>query len=408
MRYRILSDCMVTPGEVLDRATLEIDNGIIAGVWEEFKDNSSVPVIDMRGHVLLPAFINAHDHFLGTWLPKVGRGNYTHWAQWNFDLRASEVIQERAKTTDFERYLLGSYKSICSGVTTASDHYPHEMNDPFAPKLPIRLITQYTLAHAISDKRLDWGLGIVKEFKLADGKLPFITHSSEGFDPDTRDEIQELDRLGALSDNTVLIHGIAFTADDVDLIARRGASVVWCPDSNVFMFNVTANIPRLLKAGINVALATDSCMTGAINLMAEIKCAREVESLWGCGSISNQDYVRMVTINPAKALRLQAKLGTLETGKLADILVLKRHADEPFESILKADPNDIVLLTIEGRPLLSQSSCRNLFDLANHLYSEVSFSGTPKLIVGEPLKLVERIRQALGFKKRLDFLPFAD
>ncbi len=407
MHYRILSDCIVTPEKVLDKATVEIDGKHVAFIDDRYREDGDVRIIDMRGNIIVPAFINAHDHFLGTWLPKVGRGNYDHWAQWNADLKTSTIMTERSKTTDYDRYLLGSYKAICSGATTVSDHIPHEVINRYVHLLPIRLITEFTLSHAVSELRLIWGDNIVKEYECSKGEIPFVTHSNEGFDVDTKDEIQELYRLGVLQENTVLIHGISLTDDDIELLAAQGVSLVWCPNSNIFLFNVTANIPKLLKAGVNVALGTDSCATGGLNLMAELQKAKELVSQWDFGSISDVDYLKMATINAAKAFLIDDRLGSLQPGKLADLLVLKRKKDDPYTSATISQPEDIILLTKEGKPLLAEQTYQPLFEEANQHYSRVSFGRQGRLIIGEPLTIVKRVREALGFHKELPFLPFA-
>lgn len=406
MHYRIISDCLITPHEVLDQATLEIDGAHLLRVDDRIQEHRDGLTLDMRGHVVVPAFINAHDHFLGTWLPRVGRGNYLNWAEWNVDLKNSDVMIERSRTTDLDRYILAAYKSLCAGVTTVSDHIPHEINEPFIDQVPVRILTNYALAHAISDLRLDWGDGIVPEFTRSNGTTPFITHANEGFDPDTRDEIHELHRLGALQRNTVLIHGIALSDDDIELVARQQASLIWCPVSNMFMFNVTANIPEMLRVGANVALGTDSCATGALHLMGEMAAAKKISQEWSFGAISDRDFLNMVTINAARAFLIDDKLGSLEAGKLADVLVLKRHYDDAYASATSCQPEDIQLLTMAGQPMIGSTEYQTLFDQADQVYSWVPYQDGDRLICGDPMGVVERIREAVGSPKSLDFLPF--
>ncbi|OQY29102.1 MAG: hypothetical protein B6244_05175 [Candidatus Cloacimonetes bacterium 4572_55] len=407
MHYRILSDCLITPKHVMDRATVEICGRRIKAVHDQFVEDREIPTLDARGKLVAPAFINAHDHFLGTWTPRVGRGHYFHWAHWNADLKSSDVTQDRSKTSDLDRYIMASYKSICAGVTTASDHIPHEINDPFVERMPIRILTDYTLAHAVSDMRLDWGNGIQIEYEQSEGKKPFITHCNEGFDADSKDEVYELHRLGVLQRNTVLIHGVALNDDDIRLMAQQEASLVWCPVSNMFMYNVTADVPRLQKAGVNVALGTDSCATGGLHLMAELQYAKEVAASWDYGEISDRDYLNMVTINAAKALMIHDKLGSVEAGKLADLLVLERKAKDPYAAATDCLPADIRLLTMSGKPLLGEPGFQNLFDQSKETYSTVAIQGQRRLIIGEPMKVVERVRHAVGSHKELPFLPFA-
>ena len=119
--------------------------------------------------------------------------------------------------------------------------------------------------------------GIEVEHDLAlERDIPFLTHCSEGFDPETRQDIKTLDKKGALSDHSVLVHGLSFSEEDIELIKERDSSVVWCADSNMFMYNETTNINLLLETGINVCIGTDSPMSGGLNLLHELKFDRDL------------------------------------------------------------------------------------------------------------------------------------
>ena len=167
------------------------------------------------GYAAFPALINIHDHFNGNYLPKVGPRPgefYVKWLDWEKDLRNSEVVKvERAKTSTEERYFLSAYKNLFSGVVTANDHFPHEWNEPFIPRLPIRVIRNYTLAHESSSYDLKWGEGIeIEHARALKNNFPFITHLEEGFDEESQRGIDILEELGCLDDHTVLIHCIGF------------------------------------------------------------------------------------------------------------------------------------------------------------------------------------------------------
>jgi len=85
-----------------------------------------------------------------------------------------------------------------------------------------------------------------------------VTHCSEGFDAETKNSVNVLAAKGALSEHTVLIHGIAFSNDDMKLLAKNRVNVVWCPASNLYMFETTARVKELREKSINVCLGTDS------------------------------------------------------------------------------------------------------------------------------------------------------
>lgn len=360
-------------------------------------------------HIVYPALVNVHDHLRGNYLPRVGPPEgvfYLNWGPWDADLKASPVFEERANIP-FERiYFLSAYKNLFSGVTTVNDHFPHALNDEILPRLPIRAIREYAIEHECSSYDLKWGDGIVIEHARAvERDWPFITHLEEGFDPESQDGIGILERAGALDSHALLIHCIGFSDEDVAKVAKAGASVSWCPASNLFMFNTTCKIRKLLRAGVNVSIGTDSTHTGSYNLLAEARFARETyRELYGEDLPARAIY-DMLTINPARAFRMQDLVGSLEDGKLADVLVLKRRHDDPFENLVSATSEDIELLLMEGEPLLATEELAGRLGAAPS-GETVTIGGRKVLVKGEPDSLYREMRKAVGFDKKLEYLPF--
>ena len=370
------------------------------------------PEIDLGGSSFLyPALLNIHDHFRGNYVPQVGPPGdafYINWSPWDNDLKASPVYKERANITVEQMYFLSSYKNLFSGVATANDHFPHEINEPFLPRLPIRVIGEYTLAHECSSFDLKWGDGIEIEHKRAvERNWPFITHLEEGFDPESQDGIGILERLGCLDDHDVFIHCIGFSDQDITKTAKAGASISWCPASNMLMFNVTCKIRKFLAEGVNVCLGTDSTHTGSANLLAEMKFARKFyRDMYG-SDLSAKTLYSMVTVNPARAFRIQDLTGSLDAGKSADLLVLKAVDDDPYETLARAEPEDIRLLTLEGVPLLVEDALAEPFrQVLSKGYETVSVGGRKVHVRGAPGSLYREVRKAIGFAKKLDYLPF--
>ncbi|RKX74753.1 MAG: hydrolase [Spirochaetes bacterium] len=362
-----------------------------------------------NNYFVFPALINIHDHLRGTYLPRVGpkdRNYYLNWSYWDNDLKSSDVFMERSKISIEDCYFLGAYKNILSGVTTTNDHFPHEMNDKLLPLMPLRVIRNYALAHECSSFDLKWGEGIEAEHRKAVKKnIPFITHLEEGFDEESQSGIPILEKLGCLDNHDILIHCIGFSDEDIDKAKRAGANIAWCPGSNIFMFNVTCKIKKILEAGINVSIGTDSTATGSINLLEEMRYARFVYRRMYREELPPYEIFKMVTANPAKAFRLEKDLGTIEEGKLADLLVLKPRDDDPFEALLKTQIEDIVLLIKEGTPIFGSPDYEELFREGEVEYSTIMIRGKEKLVIGDPEGLLKRIRKAVGFNKVFDFMP---
>lgn len=357
---------------------------------------------------LYPALINVHDHMRGNYQPRVGPPGdqyYLNWALWDNDLKASPVYQERAGLSIEQMYELSAYKNLFSGVATVNDHFPHEINDPHLPGLPIRVIREYSLAHECSSFDLKWGSGIeVEHAQAVKNNWPFITHLEEGFDPESQDGIGILERLKCLDDHCLFIHCIGFSDEDIRKTAKAGASISWCPASNLFMFNVTCKIRKILEAGINVSIGTDSTHTGSENLLAEMKLARTTyQNLYG-EDLPAKTIFDMVTKNPAKAFRMDRYLGSLDSGKHADLLVLKARHSDPYENLAQASMEDIEFLSVDGVPVYCDERFFGL--LPETGYQEIRVAGRPMRVKGRPHSLYADVRRTVGFKKELTYLPF--
>ncbi|MCL2478361.1 MAG: amidohydrolase family protein, partial [Treponema sp.] len=263
-------------------------------------------VMDLGGKSFVyPSLINTHDHLQGNYRPPVGpkKGSfYLTWLPWDNDLKASETFRERSILDREDLYALSGYKCLFSGVTTVNDHFPQKLNSSILPTLPIRAILDYGLAHEASSYDLKWGDGIEAEHeKAVRNNWPFITHLSEGFDDESMHGIEYLEKLGVLDNHCLFVHCIGFSDEDIKKTARAGASVSWCGFSNMFMFNVTAKIRPMIKAGVNITIGTDSSATGSANLLDEMKYDRRLYRQMYGEDLDAKKIFEMVTVNAARA-----------------------------------------------------------------------------------------------------------
>jgi cytosine/adenosine deaminase-related metal-dependent hydrolase len=369
-------------------------------------------LIDLKGaSVVYPGLINTHDHLQGNYLPPVGPkpgSFYLTWLPWDNDFKASVTFAERSNLSREDMYNLSAYKCLFSGVTTVNDHFPHILNHDLLPMLPIRAIQEYSLSHEASSYDLKWGNRIEIEHQQAvENGWPFITHLCEGFDDESMRGVETLEKLGVLDNHCLLVHCISFSDKDIQKVAKAGASISWCPASNMFMFNVTAKIRKILKAGINVTIGTDSSATGSYNLLEEIRYARDLyRRLYG-EDLPAKTIFEMVTENASRAFLMENRVGTLDEGKVADILILKGRKDDPFENLASASMEDIELLTLAGRPIYGELRFLELLDgKLPGGYSEITVGGRPMFVSGDPARLYRSIRKKVGLEKALNFLPF--
>jgi 5-methylthioadenosine/S-adenosylhomocysteine deaminase len=410
--YAITDAVVVTPRKIRGSASLLVEGGRVAGFGLGAKREVRVG----SGSFVYPALINSHDHLRGNYLPRVGPAAgafYPNWSPWDADLKASPVYAERSALSAAQMYLLGGYKNLFSGVATVHDHFPHELNEQYLDSLPIRALRDYCLAHECSSFDLKWGEGIEIEHRRAvERRWPFVTHLEEGFDAESMDGVGILERANALDDRDLLVHCIGLSEEDIKKVKRTGASVAWCPASNYFMFNLTCKIRKLLRAGVNVTLGTDSTHTGSVNLLAEMKFARATyRELYG-EDLPAKTLFDMATVNAAKALGLAGLAGVLEPGAWADAAVFRAKADDPYESLALATCEDLELLTIEGVPVYGdERKYREAFEpLAGQAmagYGTVTVGGRAMFVKGDPAGLYRGVRAAVGFDKELEYLPFA-
>ncbi|MBN2553654.1 MAG: amidohydrolase family protein, partial [Spirochaetales bacterium] len=346
----------------------------------------------------------------GDYLPRIGPTNgdyYLNWSYWERDLRSSTVLEERAKISVDQMYLLSAYKNLFSGVLTVNDHFPHEFNEPLIPTLPVRVINNYTLAHECSSFDLNWGDGIEIEHRRAvERGHPFITHLEEGFDAESQSGVDILEELNCLDDHDVFIHCIGFSDRDICKVRDAGASVAWCPASNIFMFNVTCKIRKMIDEGVNICIGTDSTATGSVNLLEEIRFARYAYRRMYGEQLDAETLVKMVTINPARAFWMQEMIGSVEQGKYADLLFVRAREVDPYEALVSTRMEDIELMIQEGTPIYGNARYEELFRRRECDYTTIEVQGRRMCVKGDPAGLLERVRRAVGFKKVLDYLPF--
>jgi len=402
---------VVTPRKIRGSASLLIEDGFVKGF--ALGARREIPV--GSGYFVYPGLVNAHDHLRGNYLPRVGppQGSfYLNWSPWDADLKASPVYAERSAVSIGDMYLLGAYKNLFSGVATVHDHFPHELNAPYLRGLPIRAIEEYCLAHECSSFDLGWGEGIgIEHARAVERDWPFVTHLEEGFDPESMDGVGVLERSGALDERALLVHCLGLSEEDIRKLKRAKASVAWCPASNYLMFNLTCKIRKLLRAGVNVALGTDSTHTGSINLLSEMKFARRAYRAMYGEELPAKSLFEMATVNAAKALRLEGKAGVLEPGAWADIAVFRAKAQDPYDSLLLAESEDLALLVVGGEPVyVDEAKFGSAFEeelgAESSRYGAARIGGRRFLVKGDPELLYRRIREAVGFPKKLDYLPF--
>jgi hypothetical protein len=302
-------------------------------------------------------------------------------------------------------YALGAYRNLIAGATTVADHFRRMESSAFFAHYPIDVLHKY--GRTWTPRHLtDWGDDIPTEYggSVRAGQ-PYIIHLAEGLDVEASQELDVLIRFDAVGRNTVIIHGISLRPDDMQLLAGTGASVCWCPASNLYLYGQTADIPALCEAGVNVTLGTDSTMTGGLNLLDEARTARDAYRAQAERELSAQWLVEGMTTRAAYALMLDDRRGRIEVGYEADLLVLPDGGPDPYTTLIQAEPKDIALLIRQGVPIYGDTSYQSLFEQLTPSFTPVVVAGEPKLVTGDLLGLTDRISRNVGKAIEFPFLP---
>ena len=143
--------------------------------------------------------------------------------------------------------------------------------------------------------------------------------------------IERLDRLGLIGAETIAVHAVHLDARDIDTLARRGAHVAHCPSSNLKLASGFAPIARLVDAGVNIGLGTDSAASNnRLDLFAELRLASLLAKATSGSAEAVPAFaaIEMATLGGARALGLDSRIGSLEPGKAADIIAVDLSAPE--------------------------------------------------------------------------------
>lgn len=369
--------------------------------------------IDFADAIAYSPLINAHDHLIGNWVPRAGDNRpYQNSHIWVEDMRQSFSFQERnvfwLNDGSFDLMVkealllgqLGAYKNLFSGCGTVQDHAPNQV-PAYYNAMPINVLPHFRQCHSITLGNW-WGGGSPEEeLKLAEGKMPFIIHLGEGTDEVTKGEFALLEERGLLKENTLMIHGIAFTEEELKRIAKAKASLCWCPASNFYLIGETMKVEAALKLGVNVVLGTDSTMSGSTNLIAEMAFAHEQFP-----SIELKELYRMVTQNAAKALYLHPRYAKVNPNDAQNILIIDQQEKDPFENLITSDMASIQLLIVDGIPRYGDSIYLDDLPANGNEYTIFRTGKREKFVIGDPLEINEIIDDKLGYHKDFPYLPF--
>ncbi|MBV1875978.1 MAG: TRZ/ATZ family hydrolase [Cycloclasticus sp.] len=358
---------------VLESHAIIIQDDAIIDILPQQQANKYNPteLIELNDHALAPGFINAHTHAamsllkgladdlpLDEWLNDHIWPAETALADGEFvkdgsELAIAEMI--RGGTTCFnDMYFfidqtaaavshIGIRACIGIPIIDFPTRWAKDLNEYITKGLAVHerfhtnKLIDFTFAphapYTVSDESLKTIQPIMDELGLA---MHIHAHETEnevqqsiaehGISP-----IERLKNLDFLSPDLMAVHMTTLSEIDIQLLAEHRVNVIHCPESNLKLASGFCPISELLNAEINVALGTDgSASNNDIDMLGEIRTA----ALLAKGLTNKADALpakqalRMATINGAKALGLDKKIGSIEVGKQADMFAINLNSIE--------------------------------------------------------------------------------
>lgn len=196
--------------------------------------------------------------------------------------------------------------------------------------------------------------------------LPLHTHIHE-----TADEIQaslkqygvrpleRLARLGLLGPNFIGVHAVHVSDAEIDLLAQHGCHVAHCPTSNLKLASGIAPVAKFAAAGINLGLGTDGAASNnRLDLFAEMRLAALLAkgASNDAAALPAAAALKMATLDAARALNLDDRIGSIAPGKRADLVAVDLHAlssqpvfDPVSHLVYVAGREDVTHVWVDGK-----------------------------------------------------------
>jgi 5-methylthioadenosine/S-adenosylhomocysteine deaminase len=202
---------------------------------------------------------------------------------------------------------------------------------------------------------------------MLEGRGPFAESYARRdftFDSPGVSTVRHLDRTGVLDTRPLLAHCVRVDETDIKLMKERGVSVAHCPKSNAKLGHGRAPLAALLGAGVNVGLGSDSVASNnTCDVLEESRFAllgsrASLETLEGGRMLEASDALRMMTLNGARALKLEGTAGALAEGLEADLTAVRLDAAhqtpayEPASALaFTSSAGDVLLTVVAGREI---------------------------------------------------------
>ena len=191
--------------------------------------------------------------------------------------------------------------------------------------------------------------------------------------PDAIDYTDVYDRAGGLGSRALLGHAIHLSQREIDRLAETGSRIAHCPSSNLFLASGAMPLARYLEAGLSVGLGTDVAAGPDLSMFSVMRAGAYTQSglrtMLGetRPSLTPLEWLRLGSLDGARALGLSDRIGSLERGKEADFILVDPSVTAPLPGQETDDAADVMSrLIYRGRPDMVRGAWVRGRQLATH------------------------------------------
>ncbi|MDX8336158.1 amidohydrolase [Candidatus Cetobacterium colombiensis] len=399
----------------MDKNNTVIENGVIIiknekiisiGKDELLKKYSTTKIIDAENGIIMPGMINTHNHLPMIAFRGLGEeGIKNRLFAYFFPLESEKLSRDLI----YKATVHGTIDMALSGVTTYADMYYHMDEMAKATKeVGIRgVLGETVIKYPVVDAKepyggINYAINFIEEYKndeliipafgphapytVSKEKMqeinslskkynvPIMIHVGEFDDEDKRlnlknkSVVEYMDSIGVLNERVLLAHAIHLNEKDLDIIKNKKASIAYNPMANAKGATGIARAHEMINKNIKVGLGTDGPMSSnQVDLFRTLSYASSMQRLkYNDRTIMTPDLVvKMATIGGAEALNLDNKIGSIESGKLADIIIVETKSPNmmpnynPFATLVfQANSSNVETTIVNGKIIVENKKLK--------------------------------------------------
>lgn len=394
--------------EIIENGVVAIKGNKIVAVGDEkiISKYKGKKVIDVADDIVMPGFINTHTHVSMVPFRSLADDVPDRLSRYIFPLENKLVSRDLV----YKGAMYGILEMVSTGTTTFADMYYFEDEVAKAAELiGVRgVLGETVIKNPVADAKEPYG-GIayaeefIKKYKNSELVTPAfaphapytveeeylkkVTELSKKYDvpvlmhiAETENEVKQirekynmtvieyLNSIGFLTDKVVAGHVIFVNDSDIKILKEKNVGIAHNMVANIKSAKGVSPALKMFDEGLRVGLGTDGPMSGnTLDLVSQLGYVAKVHKLETKNRAAMPPYkvVEMATIGGAKALHMEDKIGSLEAGKLADVIIIDTKSlnmqpiYDPYSAIVYSMlPSDVKTTIINGKIIMENKKIR--------------------------------------------------